>query len=320
MITLDPDVLRYASPQELANFYTYMLEEAKSQESWEEWLLAFASSHTRYGFADHHKHFWNWVYSIADARPRPYIAIWPRGGAKSTSAELAVVNLGARGVRRYCLYISETQEQADDHVSTIATLLEGRAIEAGYPDMASPLVGKFGNTRGWRRNRMRTASGFTVDALGLDSAARGVKLDEMRPDLMVFDDLDGELDTPATTLKKERILAHRLIPAGAENLAIIGVQNIVRLDGIFGHLADGSADYLGIVLFLGLIRALEDFGYDQVHGGFVITSGRPTWVGQGLERCQEMIQDMGITAFLSECQQDAEPQRAACSATSPTST
>ena len=307
MITLDPELLPYASPQELANLYTYMLEEAKSSKSWEEWLLAFASSHTRYGFAEHHKHFWNWVYAVEDSRPRPYIAIWPRGGAKSTSAELAVVNLGARGVRRYCLYISETQEQADDHVSTIATLLESRAIEGGYPDMANPLKGKYGNTRGWRRNRMRTASGFTVDALGLDTAARGVKLDEMRPDLMVFDDLDGELDTPATTLKKERILTHRLIPAGAENLAVIGVQNIVRLDGIFGNLASGRADYLGDRLVSGPVRAIEDFAYDEVSGQYVVSGGRPTWEGQGLQRCQEMIQDMGITAFLSECQQDAEP-------------
>lgn len=298
--------LKDLDPDQRVRLYRELLARARDGD-WRTWLRAFATSHTRYGYAPHHEDFWDWVCTIGDDRPRPFIAIWPRGGAKSTSAELAVVNLGARGVRRYCLYVCETQEQADDHVSTIATLFESKAIEVGYPDMANPLKGKFGNTRGWRRNRLRTASGFTVDALGMDTAARGVKLDEDRPDLMVFDDLDGDLDTPATILKKTKILTQRLIPAGAENLAIIGVQNLVSLDGLFSQLADGRADYLSDRVVSGPVPAIADFAFDQVDSRYVITSGAPVWEGQGLERCQDMIDDMGISAFLSECQQDAEP-------------
>ena len=44
----------------------------------------------------------------------------------STITELIVAMLGLQGKRRYCLYISETQQQADMHVQNIAALFEAR--------------------------------------------------------------------------------------------------------------------------------------------------------------------------------------------------
>jgi hypothetical protein len=168
-------------------------------------------------------------------------------------------------------------------------------------------MGKYGNAKGWRRNRLRTNSGFTIDALGLDTAARGIKLDEVRPDLMVFDDLDGELDTVATTDKKEKIITSSLIPAGSEDLTIIGIQNLIHANGVFARLADGRADYLSNRTISGPIPAIYDFAYDNINGRTVITGGKPSWEGQSIDACQRRIDDMGITAFLSECQHDTEP-------------
>jgi hypothetical protein len=172
--------------------------------------------------------------------------------------------------------------------------------------MASRLVGKYGNSKGWRRNRLRTASGFTVDAIGLDSAARGAKLDEDRPDLMVFDDLDSELDSPATTQKKILTLTRKLIPAGAADLAILAIQNLVHPDSIFSRLADGRADFLADRIASGPHPALHNIAYEQKNGRYVLVAGEPTWEGMSLARCQEMIDDMGLSAFLSECQHEVE--------------
>lgn len=47
---------------------------------------------------------------------------WNRGGAKSSSAELVVASAGARRVRSYVLYVSESQELADQHVGSIGSL------------------------------------------------------------------------------------------------------------------------------------------------------------------------------------------------------
>lgn len=239
-------------------------------------------------------------------RPNPFVAIWARGAAKSTSAELACAAIAAMKRRKYVLYCSETQDQADDHIQTLAGLLESATVEKHYPDLASRLVGKYGNSKGWRRNRLRTASGFTVDALGLDSAARGAKLDEDRPDLFVFDDLDSELDSPATTQKKILTLTRKLIPAGASDLAILAIQNLVHPDSIFARLADGRADFMADRIVSGPHPALHNIAYEQKNGKYVLVAGNPTWEGMDLHRCQEMIDDMGLSAFLAECQHEVD--------------
>lgn len=136
-------------------------------------------------FGEHHLQLWEWVRSIRlGERPDPLVCIWPRGGAKSTSAELACVVLGGRGVRRYGLYVSGIQESADDHVGNVGALLESASVERVWPQMAERRLGKYGNSKGWRVNRLRTTSGFTLDAVGLDTAARGVKLEDARPDFI----------------------------------------------------------------------------------------------------------------------------------------
>lgn len=275
---------------------------------WHEWLHALFPGYVAAGFAARHKAFWEWVWRVeAGSRPRPYVAIWPRGGGKSTSAELACVVLAARQARPYALYICETQDQADDHVQNIASLLESPEVERYYPTLAARMIGKFGNARGWRRNRLRSAGGFTIDALGLDTAARGIKLEENRPGLMILDDLDSETDTLATTEKKVRTLTRKLIPAGAPDLAILAVQNLVHENSIFSRLADGRADFMADRIVSGPYPAIEGLAYEQQGGRFVITGGMASWAGQSLERCQEMIDDMGLTAFLSESQHEVEP-------------
>lgn len=255
----------------------------------------------------HHHRFWTWIWAIdRGTRPKPFVGIWPRGGAKSTNAELATIALGARGRRVYAWYISEAQDQADDHVATLGAMLEDRRLATFYPDLASRKVGKYGSSKGWRRNRLRSANGFTIDAVGLDTASRGIKLEEARPDLLVFDDIDGRHDSIATTDKKTQTITETLIPAGAEDRALLFIQNLVHPTSIFSKIADGTADFLTNRILSGPIPAIEDLTYATKAGRTEITGGEPTWVGQDLERCQLDIDEMGITAFLSEAQQEVE--------------
>lgn len=263
-------------------------------------------------FADRHHALWAWAWAIRpDERPRPFVAIWPRGGAKSTTAELATVMLGARESRRYALYVCETQEQADDHVSTIAALLESDTLAGVYPAMSDRLVGKHGASKGWRRNRVRTASGFTVDAIGLDTATRGVKMEDARPDLLVLDDIDGGLDSAATTARKIKTITRALLPAGSVDLAVLAVQNLILPDGVFAQLADGRADFLAERIVSGPHPAIANLATNQVRqpdgrARYVIAGGEATWAGQPLTICEKQINDWGLTAFLSEAQHDVQ--------------
>lgn len=285
---------------------------------WREWLTTLFPTYVRGGFADRHRVYWDWLWSIAlEDDPEPFVGIWPRGGAKSTSAELGVTALGVRNRRKYAWYVRDTQPRADDSVSNIATLLESSAVERYYPDHGARKVGKFGDSKGWRRNRLRTAGGFTIDALGLDVAGRGAKIDEQRPDLIIFDDIDGRHDTPHTTEKKLATIKDSLLPAGTANCAVIAIQNLITPHGVFSKLADGTADFLTRRLVSGpepaLIGMKTRNDTDPKTGIIraVITAGVPTWQGQGLRECQQMVDRFGLGSFRRECQHEVKDREGA---------
>ena len=58
----------------------------------------------------------------------------------------------------------------------------------------------------WNRRIVQAANGFTVEAVGLNKAVRGQKIDWARPDLIIFDDIDEKHDTPEATKKKAEII------------------------------------------------------------------------------------------------------------------
>jgi len=317
-----PEFLAYVPTIEalLARGYTVdelieILDQAPSvpdtpPEHWADWLRAYFPTYTTHAFGRHHVELWEWAWAIRSGeRPRPFVAIWPRGGAKSTSAEMAVCALGARVARRYTLYICRTQEQADDHVGNVASLLESERFGAAYPQITERMLGKYGNSRGWRRNRLRTSTGFTVDAIGLDTAARGVKLEEQRPDLIVLDDLDDPLDSPATVERNIIVLTRSLLPAGTDDVAVLGVQNLVREDGIFARLADDRADFLADRIVSGPLPALLNEAHEVIDGRTVLVAGDPVWEGQNLEACQRIVERDGISSFLIESQHEVDQFR-----------
>jgi hypothetical protein len=224
---------------------------------------------------------------------------------------LATTSVGVRGVRSYGIYVRSTQDRADDSVSNISALLESAAVARHYPEHAERLLTKFGHSKGWKRNRVRTAGGFTVDALGLDTAARGVKLEDQRPDWIVFDDVDEAHDGPAATAKKIAIITKSILPAGSERPAVLAIQNLIIPHGVFSQLADGRADFLRDRIVSGPFPAVENLRYEwrfdpelQVRRA-MITAGTATWEGgQNLEICQQQIDRFGLAAFMKEMQHD----------------
>lgn len=286
---------------------------AELEGSWRGWLAYLYPEYVKHGFAVHHKQFWDAVWSVrAGESADPLIAGWPRGGAKSTSVELAVVALAAKGERLYCLYVSGTQRKANDHVGNVAAMLEGDRFADLYPGHADRLLTKWGQSRGWRADRVRTSGGFTVDAVGLDSDVRGAKLDQARPDLIVFDDIDQEHDSAETTLKKIETLTRAILPAQAEHSVTFGVQNLIIPNGVFARLLGVSAEPADFlvrrkVMGGGPIPAVRDLVLDHDQRddhSAVIVAGEPTWEGLSLDRCQALIDEYGETAFLIECQHE----------------
>jgi hypothetical protein len=275
--------------------------------SWCSWLAFLFPNHFTAQFAPHHAELWQWLWSITLGHapdPGAFIAIWPRGAGKSTNAEAACACLAARRQRRYGLYLSGTQEQADKHVQSVAAMLGAEGIEQHYPDIARREVNKYGHSQGWRRNRLHTASGFVLDALGLDVDSRGIKVRNQRPDFLIIDDVDSKHDTVAAVKKRIEILTSTIIPAGSRDLAILGIQNLIHRNSVFSQLADTRADFLLNRVVSGPFPALRNFAFQREGAAYVITAGEPTWSGQTVADCQRELNRIGPAAFIAECQQE----------------
>ncbi len=271
---------------------------------WRDWLARhFAHSMTA-PFAERHVRFWEWVAALEPGvRPRSRVEVWGRGSGKSTTLESGVAYLGAEPQprRHYVLYCSETQAQANRHVQAVASMLERVGVKRA--------LNEYGASKGWRHTEIRTANGFNVTAFGLDSGMRGVKLDEFRPDVIVFDDIDSRHDTAETTRKKIEVITTTVLPAGSTDCAVIVVQNKVAADSIVSQLCDGRADFLHDRLPATVEPAVRDLQYERVIRDdgtprYVITGGEATWAGQDLATCEQQMNQWGLGAFLREAQHD----------------
>lgn len=256
-------------------------------------------------FGPQHKGVFEWAWPIErGVRPNPLVAIWSRGFGKSTTAETVAVMLGAREQRKYLLYVSETQELADSHLMAIRGMIESPVLATYYPIFAKPKVSKEGHSKGWRHNRLYCGNGYVIDSIGLDTAKRGSRILDARPDFMIFDDVDAKGDGPQITRKKIDTITTSLLPAGSVDAAVMFVQNMIIDTGVFAQLAQNNPPFMKNRILSGPFPALEDFQWSLDKEGKIEIAGKPTWSGIGLEDCKRIIQEIGITAFRSEYQHE----------------
>lgn len=300
--------LRYRAEAELRLKQVLSEKQGEIETNWFTWLRTLFPDYVSAPFAAHHKEFWNWMWAINDKAPRPMVMVLNRGGGKSTMAELSSVYVGAKNLRAYVWYIRSTQDRANDSVGNIQELLETYKIENYYPGLGDRMTGKFGQVRGWRRNFLRTNSGFTVEAVGLDTAVRGARVGEHRPDFIIFDDIDDTKDTPIITKRKEDIIKYAILPAAKYNAGVVAIQNLLIADGIFARLVSGEADYLRDKQLIGPIKAVDDLVYEfsTDTNRYTITGGTPTWKGMTKEICEDFIARWGLTSFLREAQHEVQ--------------
>lgn len=286
-------------------------------DSWSERLPRLFKPYLWHELSEPHEALWSWAEGIdsPEAAVRPFIALWPRNRGKSTHAEILVADLAARKKRIYCLYVSETQEQADKHIQTIQMMLMSRPFSIYFPEMGRANVGKYGKQT-WRRSLMRTGHGVTAEAIGLDRAIRGQKIDWARPDLIILDDIDAKHDTEYETNRKLEVLTTSVLPAGASNVAVLFVQNLIHRNSIAMRLSrqpgqPGAADFLATRIISGPHKAVEGLEYSHVElpdGSlrWKITGGRSLWNGFDLRICEDEINRVGPSAFDLESQHEVD--------------
>lgn len=284
------------------------------------WLRTYYPKAVSRPMASYHHEFWRWLWLLERDKRHPehdaFFGIWSRGCGKTTSGVLSIAVLGALKKRRYGWLLSRTQAQANQKLLTLRSAISkiGTGFLTAYPHMGQAKT-EDGHSLGWNTQRLVCGTGdarFVMESIGLDMAVRGANVEFVRPDFIMPDDVDALHDSPYMVEKNIQTLTHSVIPAGSNELAVLGLQNLIHQDSIFAQIADGRAKFLRnrkisgdgpIPAFQGEFKAEER---ETVKGPrYFITSGAPTWPeGFGVVEAEKEINETGLDAFLAECQHE----------------
>lgn len=291
---------------------------AELEENGSLWASSLFPSRVQSWFSDPQLELWDFLSRIRSGEAtvhfhgrllNAFIAIWARGDGKTTSIEMGVPYLGAKGAREFGIIVSKTLQQANERISNIADLLTEDQFRSLYPAMGTRWVDRYGQGP-WSQNHLRTASGFELRAFGLNSPVRGVNSRGKRPDFIVFDDIDEAFDSAYMTEKKAEIIKKTILPARALNCVVFGVQNLILAGGVFDQLRT-DADWLANRYVSGphpSIRGLQVREYTDAEGRqrAEIIGGEPTWPrgATKYDAAQQLLDDIGLSSFKVEAQHD----------------
>ncbi len=229
--------------------------------------------------------------------------------------QLVTLALAARRTRNYAIYVGATQSAVEDKVAGIGELIQSEVMAQAYPEVSRIYTTNTGSRRDWRKSRIRTNSGFTLDAFGLDQAIRGARVDDDRPGFICADDIESQTDTAYMTQKRQDALTKAVLPSGSDDAAIVFIQNKIHQASLMAQLLDGTAEFMADRVAIGPIRQVDNLTYverEPTPGDgrrYVITGGTPTWEGLDLKTSEQEMNDLGLSAFMTEKQQeDWEPE------------
>lgn len=288
--------------------------DGKLFHDWESAVKTLFPKFAKASFSKKQREFWDYVWQLELGKHMDPVGLFlPRGQAKSTTAEMATVLLGATGKRKFAVYCCASQDRANEHLSdNIKAMLESPEIQQHFPEIGTPKVGIHGNQAAWRQTELICSNGFKIRALGFDGAMRGIKIEGERPDLIIFDDIDDVNDGIEMVLKRERVITKSIIPAKSVDCFFIFAQNLIHPQSVATRVARRQADYFRKMLRIGPEPAVLNLEYEaDKEGNWIITNGIATWPEyMSIEVCQIMMNEMGPSAFLTECQQEVDEMAA----------
>ncbi|MGB0869482.1 MAG: hypothetical protein ACPGSD_07780 [Flavobacteriales bacterium] len=149
---------------------------------------------------------------------------WSRELAKSTRTMMEVMYLTLTGKKKNVLLVSASYDNAEDLLKPYKTLLEvNQRIINDYGIQHKPGA--------WESGKFTTKLGISFRALGKGQSPRGTKNDEVRPDLILIDDIDTDEECRNADRIKESVkwIEEALIPTKSisEPLLILVCGNII---------------------------------------------------------------------------------------------
>lgn len=243
--------------------------------------------------------------------------MWPRGHMKSTIARRvsvmdAVISV-FYGLPGYCLYVGGTDNKTEKHAISIDQLLQ-QCVRPHVPALAEVQKSKEGGrTLGWKAQFFYTRAGYVFHFGSLQSGLAGGNVDDVRPTLIVLDDIDDRKNSIVEAEKNFELLTNEVLPMGAQGTLTFWAQNLINRYSCMYRVYKGHARVLtdrrpsqpvpAIVkeTFKTEIRTINGIPRDVILPG-----AKPTWPYFGVEACQAELNRMGLPGFLRECQHEVE--------------
>lgn len=154
----------------------------------------------KYFFPPVFKAVWQWLVSFAhQARKFPQLALGlPRGFGKTTVIKLFILYCILFTKKSFILVISETEAKAKGILADVCDMLDEPNIKKIFGDWT---IGREKDTQDMKKFGFRGRN-IILKGAGAGSGIRGIVEKNLRPDVMIFDDIQAREDSESPVLSK----------------------------------------------------------------------------------------------------------------------
>lgn len=173
---------------------------------------------------------------LQDERIKLLIFVAFRGSAKSSIVTTAYVLWSILGMqqKKFIVICSQTEQKAQMHLASIKNQLK-------HNDLLRRDLGPFEE----EKNKFGTATALIIKRLNVkimvssvEQSIRGVRHNEHRPDLIIFDDIENTQSVKTREGREKTFawLVGEVIPAGSKKTRYIAVGNLLHEDSVLKRL------------------------------------------------------------------------------------
>ena len=300
---------------------------ALEQQGWEVWLGTIFPFWFNEDYLKEHRKYWNLRWEVlmdikAKRTPDPkkltVLTPWGRGLGKSAVIEAFRIMRGAVLNGGYSLMVSETDDQAKEHLGNCRILIEhpdSKLLEY-YPDMEISENATSGMPAADRREMFICRNGYILRAKGLTAKMRGLRVGTHRPNDIVFDDIDSTNQSIVVSNNKLRLITKDILPVQArENPTVDFAQNLISENSVMNQIYTGKTDALAERTVIGPVSAFAELHIDSKYDEegklrhTILDSSVPSWSGLNIVAAQHFLNGSGLDAFMSEYQNDFDRHR-----------
>ncbi len=294
------------------------------KQGWETWLMTLFPFWFEEEFSKEHIQYWELHWKCIqlirqgkepDTKDATKMLLLGRGLGKSAVIECARIMRAAILKKGYSLIISETDDQAQEHLGNCRVLIEhpDSQLIKYYPDMAIGDGGEImkGMPTADRKEMFITKSGYIFRSKGLAAKMRGLRVGVNRPDDIAFDDIDDVNDSLAVSENKLRLITASILPVQARKFVTIDFgQNLISKHSVVNQIFEGKTDALANKTVIGVANAFETLNIDSKLDEMgkmrhtILETSVPSWTGLDIARAQKFLDNSGLQTFMAEYQNE----------------